>query len=395
MKMMIKSIAGISFFAMMLLIVFQACDQEENDLNDPVPAVIIEDSVIHVSTYGGNDGEIKITLKGGQEPFFVLWGNGETTTHIDSLSAGDYTVSISYGESAVSTKTFTVTEPGPYDLDIQYEVTDAQWYEGKNGSIKVTTIEGGIPPYSFLWQHQYWNPDDSIKTKNISGLYAGEYKLLVWDSNPYNPVRDSVIVTVDQPEFSCGSDSIRDVDNNKYPTVQIEDQCWISQNLKTTHRPDNYNAEITGKYCRELYCLNKEGAHYSWESALNGSEGAESDEAEIQGICPEGWHIPTLGEWEELDSILNIAGNYGEGFFSGQKLKGTNSSSGFNALLTGNWGYTVYENAGQASFWTSNAHPDKSARAYFKYLTEDTPFMNGGHVPKAYGLSVRCIKNGE
>lgn len=390
---MISNRALSLLLSMFILLLFASCEKDKNDLNKKTEPLIVLDSIVDVSSFGGSDGKIILDIRGGEKPLFLQWSTGDSSKSIDGLSAGSYTVYITYGGSGVFSQTYMVEEPGPKGFSIDYEVTDVSHFSAADGKIEITNIAGGIAPYAYLWQNEHWNLDDSVKTKNLEGLLPGQYKLYVTDSNPYQRVTDSIVIEVGRPAFRCGIDSVRDVDNNVYPTVLIGDQCWIAQNLKTVHNPTIPDELIEDRFCYNVYCFGAEGAHYTWHAAMNGSEGATGPYEEIQGICPDGWHIPTQKEWEDLDSLLSIPGNYGDGFFSGAKLKGKNSSTGFNALLIGNWGYDIYKTAEQASFWTATPSGKNTENANHKYLTEDTPLMNGGTSPKEYGLSVRCIKN--
>ncbi len=117
-----------------------------------------------------------------------------------------------------------------------------------------------------------------------------------------------------------------------YNTVQIGNQCWIKENLDVgTMVQGNQNPTDNGiieKYCfgdNENNCITR-GGLYQWDEAMQyiTSPGA-------RGICPEGWHIPTLAE---LQVLANYVGN------DGNALKvvgygGSTNSSGFTALLAG------------------------------------------------------------
>jgi uncharacterized protein (TIGR02145 family) len=134
---------------------------------------------------------------------------------------------------------------------------------------------------------------------------------------------------------------------------------------------------------------------------MNGDAGATIDDPNVvsQGICPEGWAVPTRAQFQELDAVLSVNGNYGDGFFSGTKMRGEDSSSGFDALYAGNWGYGVYVNNEIAAFWTSTnffvGDEDVAADGYYFLVTSDVPLLSSGHKPKDFGLSVRCIKKDE
>jgi uncharacterized protein (TIGR02145 family) len=140
-------------------------------------------------------------------------------------------------------------------------------------------------------------------------------------------------------------------DGTVYQTITIGRQTWMAENLKIfvpgskiyDDNPDN----------EDIY-----GRLYTWEQAMNGEEASNENPSGVQGIAPEGWHIPSDQEWLEL--IYFIGGHYDSYNFymhdAAEKLKevgtehwnssnGTNES-GFNALPAGRfeeyygYGYT-------------------------------------------------------
>jgi uncharacterized protein (TIGR02145 family) len=132
------------------------------------------------------------------------------------------------------------------------------------------------------------------------------------------------------------SEIVEDIDGNQYNTITIGTQTWLSQNLKTTRLNDGSslpnvtdNAEwIKLKF--PAYCWynndqtsykNMLGALYNWYSINTGK------------LCPVGWHIPTLKEWETL---LNEVGGQSEAAMNLKEVyyRG-NNSSGFSAIPAG------------------------------------------------------------
>jgi uncharacterized protein (TIGR02145 family) len=376
------------FFAFLLsmLTLGSACKKE--NIESP-EQVILEYEVSHVSTYNGADGAIQTNLIGGEAPFSYFWSTGATTPGISGLIAGEYTVRIVYGENSVLTETIEIIQPEPQDLSLDFDITSVSRFGKSDGSITVD-VQGGTAPYMAIWDER----DTSLTLDNVP---AGSYSVRVIDSSTPFPITTSGVAEVNQPEFICGTDSIADVDGNLYATVQIENQCWFTQNLRTEHLPDDPTTKIDGRYCSGSNCLNAKGAHYTWDAMMNGETTNPDDPYSMaQGICPEGWSIPSRQVFQDLDAILSIEGNYGDGFFSGAKMKGEDSSSGFDALFAGNWGYGVYTNNNVASFWTSTEYfyegQNISNEGFYFYLTENIPLVNSGHKPKTFGMSVRCMK---
>lgn len=386
MKHLMKQLIATSFVLAIMGTVITSCDKEEKR-PDPIE---LEMQVQHASAYNAKDGSIDVNILSGDPPFIYHWSTGDSTSSVSGLFAGDYTVKIIYGPNGSSffEQTTTVEQPEPAPLNLTFSVQDSPVYGRPLGMAEVS-VEGGEPPYTYLWSN-------GATTALAEDLMAGTYTVTVTDSGDPFYITTTGSVTIGQPEFVCGQDSVPDIDGNYYSTVLIGDQCWLGENLRTTHVPDPYDGElipIDGRFCRGLFCQNAEGAHYTWTAMMNGAEPAAEPDEKIQGICPTGWHLPTRAMFEELEDWLSVDGNGGTGFFAGAKMKGENSSSGFDALFTGSWGFTIYNQAPYAGFWSATQAPQNPANARIIYLTQDTPFINGSNEPKGYGFNVRCIKD--
>jgi uncharacterized protein (TIGR02145 family) len=376
------------YLALILLIFISSCEKEEK-----IEPAVIKLTPTPASVFNGNDGAVDLEITGGEEPFYFFWSTSETTQNISGLYAGKYTVKVIYGKngSSVISASATIEQPDPVPLELSFDVTDVYQYGNPQGKIKLT-VSGGIPPYSYLWSN-----GDTLS--NLENLYAGSYSVEVTDHSYPFTITTAGTAIINQPEFICGIDSVRDIDGFKYPTVQLGNQCWFASNLRTIHDPSYPDSLVMlqGRFCYSVYCDGSEGAHYTWEAMMAGTPAAPEDDPgiEIQGACPAGWHIPAKGEFDELDAWLKIDGNGGPGKLPAPKIKGESSSSGFDALLIGNYGYDVYVRASSASFWTSTEYPGDPDQGRIVYVTDDLPLINKGPRPKYYGLNVRCIKNDE
>ena len=117
--------------------------------------------------------------------------------------------------------------------------------------------------------------------------------------------------------------------------MQIE-QTWMQQNLRVTLAPDGSGIE-SNIYIIDGIPVNEEtyGRLYTWDVAMNGSTVENS-----QGICPDGWHIPSDEEWKELEIHLGMTRqeadmtNTWRGYGAGTKLA-QGGESGYEALFAG------------------------------------------------------------
>ena len=178
-----------------------------------------------------------------------------------------------------------------------------------------------------------------------------------------------------------------------YNTIKIGDQCWLKENLdvgnilnKTTPQTNNGLIE---RYCYDddpANCLTY-GGLYQWDEVMQ-----YSTTPGVQGICPNGWHVPTRAEY---DLLVGAAGGsnslkaIGQGTGNGA---GTNTS-GFSALLAGGLSESVHYGGlnDQFRFWTSEE--ENFNRAFYLFCYSSDNDTHTGYNYKITAKSVRCIKD--
>lgn len=264
-----------------------------------------------------------------------------------------------------------------------------------------------------------WDTDwDSDKTSEYIYTTPDEYdvKLEVKDSDENTGEASHSVTVVEESGGGSpcpGTPTVTDADGNVYNTVLIGEQCWMKENLKvgtTISGEDEMldNGEIE-KYCYDDDEANCElyGGLYQWDEMMQyvTSEGA-------QGICPEGWHIPTDDEWKVLEGTVDSEYGVGDpewdqhgirGFDAGYNLKSQNGWSwdgngcdlyGFSALPGGGahmGPYTFLDKGEIAFLWTSSL--TSRAMGWMRSINYSRKTISlGGHdIDK--GFSVRCLKN--
>ncbi len=228
---------------------------------------------------------------------------------------------------------------------------------------------------------------------NPAESFTVDFKIGLASLNPFQ-----FFVDVYGVPIVCGTDQVADADSNLYDTVQIGSQCWMAENLNvgemvngtTTVPTDNLEIE---KYCYDNNADNcdTDGGLYLWKEMMQYSttEG-------VQGICPDGWHIPTDTEWKTLEMALGMtqvaadAGNW-RGPDQGTQLK-PGGTSGFEALLAGyrQIGDSFYARGTEALFWSSTMN---GLDAWRRLLHLGEARVYRGFHQKAFGYSVRCVKD--
>lgn len=134
--------------------------------------------------------------------------------------------------------------------------------------------------------------------------------------------------------LACPGKEYIEYEGKKYPTVQIGNQCWLKENvdigsilIEDESFSDNSIVEKKCYYDDILKC-EKYGGKYSWQEAMRylPTEGA-------QGICPEGWHIPSEYDFQVLENEVNNSGNKLKLKGIGEYLGVGTNESGFSAIL--------------------------------------------------------------
>jgi uncharacterized protein (TIGR02145 family) len=151
-------------------------------------------------------------------------------------------------------------------------------------------------------------------------------------------------------------------DGQSYSAVKIGTQWWMSQNL---------NYDTTGSFC-----YNGSADNCSQYGRLYGS-------AYLLGVCPSGWHIPSVDEWNLLSTTV------GGSPVAGKMLKspGWDGIDAYDfAAIPGGWSNEGHDSnlGGQAAFWTS-------VQSEGVYLTSGSDTLTINNWPFANALSIRCI----
>ncbi|MEP7317360.1 MAG: SdrD B-like domain-containing protein [Panacibacter sp.] len=147
-------------------------------------AIVVTGTTTNVTTNGGSNGTIDVTVTGGNGGNTYAWvDNGSpsvvTTEDRTGLPAGTYTVTVTDNKGCSETKTFTITQPD-CNIHVSAVVTSVKCHGENNGSIDVTVTgtPNGTP--SFAWIDN--GSPSVITTEDRSGLAPGTYSVTVMDA---------------------------------------------------------------------------------------------------------------------------------------------------------------------------------------------------------------------
>lgn len=216
--------------------------------------------------------------------------------------------------------------------------------------------------------------------------------------------------------------TVEDIDGNTYQTVRIGSQVWMVENLRTSKylngdlipyvsEDNEWKGLTTGAYCNYNNDTNmgdKFGKLYNWH-VVNDS----------RRIAPEGWHVPTVSDWETLMSYTES--KIGPSITAAKTMAANvewmksdtigaigndlskNNSTGFSALPAGYRKHDgmYYRLSESTTWWSSDVLPEsylptKGGRSVHLYNHISTTYKIGvrvGHDDFNQGSSIRCIKN--
>ncbi len=167
----------------------------------------------NVSCFGFKDGSINLTVTGGVPPYIYTWSEGDSTEDISGLPAGYYKVDVMDADSNETEAEITLTQPN----QLERLIVDGIVYKYPNGynvscsgctdgSIDVS-VSGGSGSYIYEWK-------DGPTTQDRSGLGAGDYSIVVRDTNVCSKDQTNMWFGLKEPE---GSPMKLELTANEYP----------------------------------------------------------------------------------------------------------------------------------------------------------------------------------
>lgn len=164
------------------------------------PLLNLTMSVSDVSTLGGQDGSIDLSVQGGTSPYSFTWSNGAITEDLINISEGDYSVTVIDNHSCETSEEFFVFHNAP---DTQMIILDAGW--------------DMFSTYKMI-------PDPNLDSL-LSPIQGNFYLVKNWEGEVYWPQFN--VNTIDPVEPEYGFQIKMMVDD----TLEISGQTYIPENL--------------------------------------------------------------------------------------------------------------------------------------------------------------------
>lgn len=320
-------------------------------------------------------------------------GHGEATsfTTIDSPATAPTVSKVEVTAITATSATFTATvNPNGAETSVVFQYTldnnktDVAYGTKLSGrqEIQVTLEVPSLKTFA----------DYSVKAKATNSAGTADSPL----STAFSTLR-----------LSAGT--VTDIDGNVYNTVVIGEQVWLVENLKVTHYRNGdpipnvtdrqaWTEATTGAYC----WYDNDQSHKADYGALYNQYAT----VDPRGLAPEGWHVPSDGEWMELRAY--IRDNYSVTYVGvALKERGTlhwvgqnegTDLAGFSARPGGIRGNSATEQGvfmdfgTVACFWSTTMATSETS-SWMPMIMNDNGNLyfasNGNHD----GASIRCIKN--
>ena len=246
--------------------------------------------------------------------------------------------------------------------------------------------------------------------------------------------RNAASVTVSEDGLLCpNTPVVKDIDGNIYYTVKIGEQCWMRDNLRTTkyangtsitlnQSSSSYSTSTAYRYLPgNTNNVSTYGYLYNWKAVMGNSSTSSATPSDVQGICPNGWHVPSSAEWTQLTNYVSENSSYfcgnnntniakslssaiGWESYSTECAVGNNpddnNTTGFSALPAGSCTLLLpvdtYNYSGLNSrtyFWTTTQTSNNNTYAVIYGLSNSSTNVNSSMGHKANAYSVRCLRD--
>ena len=313
------------------------------------------------------------------------------------------------------------------------EFSSVEWYK----CVGDTTVSYEESNWTSVWRRatdleldmKYWNEHSTEDGTLLKGPFTGMIR--VWDNGSLrepnevelgwnkgcvkakygktDTLSNGLVYTCSSTGWSkTGTFSdCSDIDANWnckiYKGVQIGTQIWMAENL---------NHKTKNSFCyndKESNCT-KYGRLYRWSAAMDSIGTWPNPQCKCgyettcvvvpphRGVCPAGWHMPVVKEFEILiatvGGIQKLRSTTG---WDNSSVSGTDEYS-FTALPAGyledysNDGYGFYYEEGDAARFLTASEKDQYSAYHYKIRngSYSGEFLGG---PKNKAYSVRCIKD--
>jgi len=141
-------------------------------ITEPTAAVTVNITSNNVTCFGGSNGTATAAVTGGTSGYTYSWSTGSTSSTINNLTEGTYTITVTDNRGCVSNQQVIITQPNQIAISFNSVNTVCGL---PNGSISAQ-VTGGTGAYTYSWSN-------GGTGTSINEIFAGNYSVTVTDAN--------------------------------------------------------------------------------------------------------------------------------------------------------------------------------------------------------------------
>lgn len=291
-----------------------------------------------------------------------------------------------------------VTDPGSRE-DI------ASWFRSDPSSSSITEASSSSGNSSSSLQTLSSSLSSSSMSSSSQSLSSSSSEAM--PSSSSTEISSSSLGNLSSSSLTIAKDSVRDERDGKwYQIVKIGSQTWMAENL--AYLPSGYTMSMDTSSIKPYYYVygymdfdvetakgepnyTQYGVLYNWTAAMNSTLTAGA-----QGVCPDGWHLPSQSDWDQL--VVNTGGlaDLGSALKASSSLWYENSKGtdqwGFAALPGGFFDGAKFAAINNEGYWWTSTREATSTKAY-AWKMDITPEVSYSESDLGKGFSVRCVKD--
>lgn len=160
---------------------------------------------------------------------------------------------------------------------------------------------------------------------SITGLVKNKtYYVRSFATNAYGTIygNERVLFFPNDTMPCPNASTVTDYDGNVYGTVRLGQQCWMTENMRAKHFSNGdtiivSDSNVQGNEIARCFfpsdadsLLPVYGYLYNYRAATGNNQNSSSNPSSIQGVCPNGWHVPSLSEWQQLIDYVKTNNAY-------------------------------------------------------------------------------------
>lgn len=181
---------------------------------------------------------------------------------------------------------------------------------------------------------EYVQSDVQIRRVELKAYNGFPYQYIMFEGSVIYPANghDDIIKVSGYkvPDGSIIEKIMQDYDGNWYDGVVMNDKVWLASNFKCTHLPDGTTITLTDSPANmtseSFYRYNPQGTSttpqgdsslvnecgylYNFAAITRGASYDAETGVPVQGIYPDGWHVPNKKEFDDLFEYMGTISKY-------------------------------------------------------------------------------------